>query len=150
MKMTDGDHLKFWHSDLSKYTNDAINELCVQWLIGKVILYRFPGLSSFELNFQYGRRWWPSSILMFGLVKIQEMIPGNKDILLKTSFSREFQQVIWVTWLKTEKKMKLADGDHLEFLYLNSSIYKNDARNGLSMPHLVGKVISHRFLWPFT
>ena len=40
---------------------------------------------------------------MFGLVKIQEMIPGNKHILLKTSFSCEIQQVIWVIWLKREK-----------------------------------------------
>ena len=32
----------------------------------------------------------------------------------------------------------------------DSSKYKNDARNGLSMPHLVVKVISHWFLWPFT
>ena len=55
-----------------------------------------------ELNFQYGRLW-PSWILMFGLVKIQEMIPGNKHILLKTSFSCEIQQVIWVICLKTEK-----------------------------------------------
>ena len=30
MEMTDGDHLEFWHSDLSKYTNDARNGLCVQ------------------------------------------------------------------------------------------------------------------------
>ena len=40
---------------------------------------------------------------MFGLVKIQEMIPGNQHILLKTSFSCEIQQVIWVLWLKTER-----------------------------------------------
>ena len=93
----------------------------MQWLIGKVILYRFPGLFSLECNFQYGR-CWPSWILMFGLVKIQEMIPGNKHILLKTSFSCESQQVIWVIWLKTEK-MELVDGDHLEFWYLDSSKY---------------------------
>ena len=30
MEMTDGDHLEFWHSNLSKYTNDARNGLCVQ------------------------------------------------------------------------------------------------------------------------
>ena len=41
---------------------------------------------------------------MFGLVKIQEMIPGNKHILLKTSFPCEIQQVIWVIWRKTKKK----------------------------------------------
>ena len=46
--------------------------------------------------------------------------------------------------------MELVDGGHLEFWYLDSSKYKNDARNGLSMPHLVGKVILHGFLWPFT
>ena len=86
---------------------------------------------------------------MFGLVKIQEMIPGNKHILLKTSFSCEIQQVIWVIWLKTEK-MELVDGGHLEFWYLDSSKYKNDSGNGLSMPHLVWKVILHGFLWPFT
>ena len=57
---------------------------------------------------------------MFGLVKIQERIPGNKHILLKTSFSCEIQQVIWVIWLKTEK-MKLVDGGHLEFSYLDLS-----------------------------
>ena len=86
---------------------------------------------------------------MFGLVKIQEMIPGNKHIVLKTSFSCEIQQVIWVICLKTEK-MELVDGGHLEFWYLDSSKYKNDARNGLSIPHLVGKVILHGFQWPFT
>ena len=78
------------------------------------------------------------------------MIPGNKHILLKTSVSCESQQVIWVIWLKTEKKMELVDGGHLEFWYLDSSKYKHEARNGLSMPHLVGKVILHGFLWPFT
>ena len=102
MKMTDGDHLEFWHSDMSKYTNDARNGLCVQWLIRKVILYPFPGLFSLELNFQFGP-WWPSWIQMFGLVKIQEMIPRNKHILLKTGLLCEIQQVIWVIWLKTEK-----------------------------------------------
>ena len=30
MEMTDDDHIVFWHSDLSKYTNDARNGLCVQ------------------------------------------------------------------------------------------------------------------------
>ena len=30
------------------------------------------------------------------------------------------------------------------------SKYNNNARNGLSIPHLVGKVILHGFLWPFT
>ena len=38
---------------------------------------------------------------------------------------------------------------------LNFDIYthqntKNDARNGLSMPHIAGKVILHGFLWTFT
>ena len=46
--------------------------------------------------------------------------------------------------------MELVYGGHLEFWYLDSSKYKNDARNGLSMPHLVGKVLLHGFLWPFT
>ena len=46
--------------------------------------------------------------------------------------------------------MELVDGGHLEFWYLDSSKYKNDVRNGLSMLHLVGKVILHGFLWPFT
>ena len=46
--------------------------------------------------------------------------------------------------------MELIAGGHLEFWYLDSSKYKNDARNGLSMPHLVGKVILYGFLWPFT
>ena len=101
MEMTDGDHIEFLHSNLSKYKNDARNVLCVQQSIGKVISYRFPGLFSLELNFQFGR-WWPSRILMFGLIKIQEMIPGNKLILLKTSFSSEIQQVMWVIWLKTD------------------------------------------------
>ena len=49
-----------------------------------------------------------------------------------------------------QKKMELVDGGHLEFWYLDSSKHKNVARNGLSMPHLVGKVILHGFLWPFT
>ena len=51
---------------------------------------------------------------------------------------------------QNRKKMKLVDGGHLEFWYLDPSKYKNDARNGLSMPHLVRKVILHGFLWPFT
>ena len=51
---------------------------------------------------------------MFGLVKIQKMIPGNKHILLKKSLSCEIQQVIWVLWLKPEK-MELVDVGHLEF-----------------------------------
>ena len=72
------------------------------------------------------------------------MTPGNKHILLKTSFSCEIQQVIWDIWLKTEK-MELVDGSHLEFWYLDSSKYKNDARNWL---YLVGKVILHGFQWP--
>ena len=170
----------------------------MQWLIGKVILYQFPDIFSFEFNFQYGR-WWPSWILMFGLVKIQEMIPGNKHILLKTSFSYEIRQVIWVIWLKTEQ-MELVDGGHLENLIfrfikiqkwcqklalyatfsrksditqVSITIYskvtfsiwpqaailnfdgwtgqntKNDARNGFSMPTLVGKVVFHSFRYQF-
>ena len=54
-----------------------------------------------------------------------------------------------LNYIKT-KKMELVDGGHLEFWYLDSSKYKNDARNGLSMPHLIGKVILRGFLWPFT
>ena len=84
---------------------------------------------------------------MFGLVKIQEMIPGNKYILPKTSFSCEIQQLILVILLK---KMALVDGGHLEIWYSNSSKYNHDARNWLSMPYLVGKVILHGFPWPFT
>ena len=76
------------------------------------------------------------------------MIPGNKHILLKTSSSCE-NSVSNMGGSK-QKKMELVDGGHLEFWYLDSSKYKNDARNGLSMPHLVGKVILHGFLWPFT
>ena len=49
-----------------------------------------------------------------------------------------------------QKKMELVDGGHLEFWYLDSSKYKNDTRNELSMPHLVGKMTLHGFLWPFT
>ena len=84
---------------------------------------------------------------MFGLVNVQEMIPANKHILLKTSFSCGIQKVKWVIWLKTEKN---EIGRWRPFWYLDSSKYKNDARNGLSMSHLVGKVILHGFLWPFT
>ena len=51
---------------------------------------------------------------------------------------------------QNRKKMELVNGGHLEFWYLDSSKYKNDARNGLPMLHLVGKVILHGFLWPFT
>ena len=50
---------------------------------------------------------------------------------------------------QNRKKMELVDGGHLEFWYLDSSKYKNDAINGLSMPQLVGKVKLHGFLWPF-
>ena len=60
---------------------------------------------------------WPLVAFLnfdIGLVKIQKMIPENKHILLKTSFSCEIQQVISVIWLKTEK-MELVDGGHLEF-----------------------------------
>ena len=49
-----------------------------------------------------------------------------------------------------QNRKKMVDGGHLEFWYLDSSKYKNDARNGLSMPYLVGKIILHGFLWPFT
>ena len=51
---------------------------------------------------------------------------------------------------QNRQKMKLVDVRHLEFRYLHSSKYKNDARNGLSMPHIEGKLILHGFLWPFT
>ena len=128
--------------------NDFRNGLCVKHLIGKVVLHQFLGPFSFEVHFQYDHRWRPSLIKMFGLVKIQEMIPGNKHILLKTSFSCEMQQVIWAYMLymaQNRKKMKLVDGGHLEFRYLDSSKYKNDDRNRLSMPHLVAKVILHGF-----
>ena len=46
--------------------------------------------------------------------------------------------------------MELEDGSDLEFWYLDSSKYENDSRNGLSMPHLVGKMILHGILWPFS
>ena len=49
----------------------------------------------------------------------------------------------------TTAKTDMADGGNLGFLYLDSSKYKNDARNGLFMPHLVGKVVLHGFLSPF-
>ena len=115
---------------LVKIQNYFRNGLCVKHLIGKVVLHPFLGPFSCEVHFQYDH--WPQSwIQMFGLVKILEMIPGNKHILLKMSFLCEIQLVIWVIWLKTEK-MELVDGCHLEFWYLDSSKYKNDARNGLS------------------
>ena len=78
------------------------------------------------------------------------MIPGNKHILLKNEF------LMWISasnmgyMAQNGKKMELVDGGHLEFLCLDSSKYKTDARNGLSMPHLIGKVILQGFLWPFT
>ena len=46
--------------------------------------------------------------------------------------------------------MELVDGGHLEFRYLDSSKFKKDVLNVLSVPHLAGKVILHGFLWPFT
>ena len=87
---------------LVKMQNDFRNGFCVKHLIDKVVLQQFLGPFSFKVHFQYDHRW-PSWIWMFGLVKIQEMIPGNKHILLKTRFSCEIQQVIWVIGLKTEK-----------------------------------------------
>ena len=47
------------------------------------------------------------------------------------------------------KKADMADGGHLEFWCLGSSIYRSDARNRLSMLHLVGKVVLHGFLCRF-
>ena len=102
MEMTEGDHLEFRHSDFSKWQNDFRNG-SVWHLIGKVLFYWFLVPFSFEVHIQYDHRR-PSWILIFGLVKIQEMIPGKKHILLKTSFLCEIQQIIWVIWLKTEKK----------------------------------------------
>ena len=95
--------------------------------------------------------WPPAAILNLDvwLVKIQEMIPGNKHILLKTSFSCEIQQVIWIIWLKTETN-GIGRWRPSWILMFRLIKIKNDARNRLSMPHLVGKVILHGFLWPFT
>ena len=45
--------------------------------------------------------------------------------------------------------MELVDGGHIEFWYLDSSKYKNYARNGFSMPKLVGKVVLHSFWYQF-
>ena len=53
-------------------------------------------------------------------------------------------------YMAQKRQMKLVDGGHLEFWYLDSSQYINDARNGLSIPHFVGKMILHGFPWPFT
>ena len=43
----------------------------------------------------------------------------------------------------------MADGGHLEFWCLDLSKYRNDARNGFPMLHLVGKVVLHGFLCRF-
>ena len=61
-----------------------------------MISYQNHSIYSWKLNYRWS--------LMFGLVRIQEMIPRNKHILLKMSFSCEIHQVIWAIWLKTEKK----------------------------------------------
>ena len=90
---------------LVKMQNDFRNGLCVKHLIGKVVLHQFLGPFSFEVHFQYDHRWPSMTILNLDVWarQIQEMIPGNKHILLKTSFSCDIQQVKWVIWLKTEK-----------------------------------------------
>ena len=43
----------------------------------------------------------------------------------------------------------MAAGGHLEFWWLDWSKCKNDARNGFSMPKLVGKVVLHSFRYQF-
>ena len=43
----------------------------------------------------------------------------------------------------------MAAGGHLEFWWLDWSKYKNDARNGFSVPKLVGKVVLHHFRYQF-
>ena len=42
-------------------------------------------------------------------------------------------------YMAQNKKMELVDGGHREFWYLDSSKYKNDASNGLSMSHFERK-----------
>ena len=43
----------------------------------------------------------------------------------------------------------MAASGHLEFWCSNLPKYKNGVINGLTMPHLVGKMVLHRFLCPF-
>ena len=43
----------------------------------------------------------------------------------------------------------MAAGGHLEFWWLDWSKCKNDARNGFSMPKLVGNVVLHSFRYQF-
>ena len=40
-------------------------------------------------------------------------------------------------------------GSHLEFWWLDWSKYKNDDRNGFSIPKLVGKGVLHSFRYQF-
>ena len=86
---------------------------------------------------------------MLGLVKIKEMIPGNKHILLKTSFSREIQQVIWVIWLKTEKN-GIGRWRPSGILIFRLIKIQKWCQKWAFYATFSRKVILHGFLWPFT
>ena len=132
--------------------NDFRNGLCVKHLIGKVVLHQFLGPFSFEVHFQYDHRWRPSLIKMFGLVKIQEMIPGNKHILLKTSFSCEMQQVIWVHVVYGSKQKKNEIGrwrPSWVSIFRLIKIQKWWQKSALYATFSSKSDIT-RFLWPFT
>ena len=95
--------------------------------------------------------WPPVAILNLDVWARQNtrMIPGNKHIA-ENEFLVCNSTNNMCYMAQNSIKMELVDGGYREFWYLNSSEYENDARNGLSLPHLVGKVILHGFLWPFT
>ena len=151
MKMAEGDHLEFRHSDLIvKIQNDFRNGLCVKHLIGIVGLHRFLGPFSFEVHIQYDQvmgymaknrtngigRWRPSWILIFRLIRIQKWCQ-------KWTLYAKFSRKIDITPVPITIYFKV------EFWWLDWSKYKNDARNGFSMPKLVGKVVLHSFRYQF-
>ena len=95
--------------------------------------------------------WTPAAILNLDVWARQNTINDTR----KWTHIAENEFLVWnsasnMGYMAQNRKMELVDGGHLEIWYLDSSKYKNDARNGLSIPHLEGKVILHGFLWPFT
>ena len=85
----------------------------------------------------------PSWIFIFRLIKIQKWC---QKLALYATFSRKSDITrVSMTILILSYIFNVAAGGHLDFRWLDGSKYKNDARNGFSMPKLVGKIVLHSF-----
>ena len=139
--MTTGGHLEFRCLGSSKYKKwyQEINTYC--WKrVSRVEVSRSYGLyGSKQKKMKFGR-WQPSWILIFRLIKIQNLCQKwalyavGKVILHRFLWPFTFSYIF-----------NMAAGGHLEFWWLDWSKYKNDARNGFSMPKWVGKVVYTAF-----